>query len=92
MAKDTQENRMPHGLTMQDRNRLSLSGIRDVMNFDETQVQLKTDLGSLMIRGSQLHVDQLNLESGDLSLAGTIDSLEYDDDVGTGGFFGRLFR
>lgn len=91
-AQRRQECTMPHGLTLQERNRLTLSGIRDVMNFDEGQVLLKTDIGSLTIKGSELHVDQLSLESGDLSLAGRIDSLEYDDDTGTGGLFGRLFR
>ena len=91
MAKEAQSTAIPHGLTLQDRKRLSLSGIRDVVNFDEAQVLLKTDMGSLCIKGSQLHVDQLNLDSGELSLAGTIDSLEYEDNAVSGGLFGRLF-
>ena len=42
---------MPHGLTLQDRSRMSLSGIKDVITFDDSQVILNTDLGTLTIRG-----------------------------------------
>ncbi|MDO5548704.1 MAG: sporulation protein YabP [Eubacteriales bacterium] len=83
---------MPHGLTLQDRSRMTLSGIKDVVNFDDTQVILNTDLGTLTIRGERMHVDQLNLDTGDLSLTGSIEAMEYDDVIRGGGFLGRLFR
>ncbi|MGN1030208.1 MAG: YabP/YqfC family sporulation protein [Butyricicoccaceae bacterium] len=81
---------LPHGLTLQDRKRLTISGVRDVGSFDESLVVLTTECGTLTIRGTNMHVDQLSLESGDLRLSGEIDSLEYDDTVKTG-LFGRLF-
>lgn len=84
---------MPHGLTMQDRQKLTLSGVSDVVNFDENQVVISTTLGTLTIRGTGLHVDQLSLDTGDLKLTGLVDSLEYDDSVvHGGGFFRRLFQ
>ena len=83
---------MPHGLTLQDRSRMTLSGIKDVVNFDDGQVVLNTDLGTLTIRGEQMHVDQLSLDTGDLSLTGKIEALEYDDTIRGGSFLGRLFR
>ena len=84
---------MPHGLTMQDRQKLTLSGVSDVVNFDENQVVIATTLGTLTIRGTGLHVDQLSLDTGDLKLTGSVDSLEYDDSVvHGGGFFRRLFQ
>ncbi|MDO5784150.1 MAG: sporulation protein YabP [Eubacteriales bacterium] len=84
---------MPHGLTMQDRQRLTLSGVSDVVNFDENQVVVLTTLGTLTIRGTGLHVDQLSLDTGDLKLTGSVDSLEYDDNaVHGGGFFRRMFQ
>ena len=84
---------LPHGLTMQDRQKVTLSGVTDVANFDETQVVVATTMGTLTIRGSGLHVDQLSLDSGDLKLVGSIDSLEYDDNaVHGGGFFRRMFQ
>lgn len=96
MGKDLQNKKesisMPHGLTLQDRSRMSLSGIKDVVNFDDSQVILNTDLGTLTIRGEQIHVDQLNLDTGDLSLTGRIEALEYDDILRHGSFLGRLLR
>ncbi|MGN1015237.1 MAG: sporulation protein YabP [Butyricicoccus sp.] len=89
--QNKKEVQLPHGLTLQDRSRMTLSGVKDVVTFDETQVILHTEQGTLTIRGTRMHVDQLNLDSGDLSLTGTIDSLEYDNDV-RGGLLGRLFR
>ena len=84
---------LPHGLSLQDRQKLAISGVSDVINFDENQVIVYTGLGTLTIRGNGLHVDQLSLESGELRVTGTVDLLEYDDS-GTpgGGFLRRLFQ
>lgn len=81
---------LPHGLQLQNRHQLSVNGVREVGSFDESLVVLTTECGTLTIRGNNMHVDQLSLESGDLRLSGEIDSLEYDDTVKTG-LFGRLF-
>ncbi|HIV67709.1 MAG TPA: sporulation protein YabP [Candidatus Butyricicoccus stercorigallinarum] len=84
---------LPHGLSLQERQKLAISGVSDVVNFDETQVIVATGLGTLTIRGSGLHVDQLSLESGELRVTGSIDLLEYDDSRAPGGgFFRRLFQ
>lgn len=91
-GQEKTEQALPHGLTLQDRHRMTLSGVRDVVNFDEGQVILNTSLGTLTIKGSELHVDQLSLESGEVSLTGKVDVLEYDDEIRGGGLLGRLFR
>lgn len=84
---------LPHGLSLQDRNKLSLSGVSDVANFDENQIIIITSMGTLTVRGSDLHVDQLNLDRGELKLTGNIDQLEYDDRHSSGGgLFRRLFQ
>ncbi len=82
----------PHQLIMQDRRQVELTGVADVDSFDETTVIVYTSLGELTVRGRGLHVRQLNLEGGSLSLEGQVDSLTYTDTVRGGGFFGRLFR
>ena len=83
---------MPHQLIMQDRKLLELTGVSDVDSFDENTVTAYTSLGELTVRGRGLHIRQLNLEGGSLSLEGQVDSLTYSDTVRNGGFFGRLFR
>jgi sporulation protein YabP len=50
-----------------------------VISFDITEVLLETDQGMLMIKGSDLHVNRLTLEKGEIDLEGKIDSLAYSD-------------
>lgn len=83
----------PHTMVVEDRKRLSVSGVTDVESFDEETVALATELGELLIHGYDLHINRIDVESGDLSLEGEIISLTYtDNQPQTGGFFGRLFR
>ncbi len=50
-------------------------------------------MGELTVRGSDLHIINLNVDSGELSLEGTVNSLTYSDEQpGKGGFFSRVFR
>lgn len=82
-----------HDLRLEGRNRLSLTGVTDVESFDETAAVLETAMGTLVVRGSGLHVEQLDLEAGALKLSGEIDSLGYEQRASTqGSFLGRLFR
>ena len=90
--KDKSAPPVPHQLIMQDRQRVELTGVADVDSFDETAVIAYTSLGQLTVRGNNLHIRQLNLEGGSLSLEGRVDSLTYTDAVRGEGFFHRLFR
>lgn len=82
-----------HRLTMEGRNHLAVTGVTDVMSFDEQAAVLDTSRGTLIIRGDALHVEQLNLEAGEVRLTGQVDSLTYQESAATqGGFLSRLFR
>ena len=82
---------LPHQLILQDRNRLELSGVIDVENFDENTVNCRTASGRLTVCGNSLHVQRLDLDGTALSVEGSIDSMTYTD-VRKGGLLGRLFR
>ena len=90
--KNTDKQALPHSLSLQDRKKMAVSGVNEVVNFDENQVTIATTMGTLVIRGSSLHVDQLSLNSGELRLTGRIDIVEYDDSVTSGCFRRRLFQ
>ena len=90
--KNTDKQALPHSLALQDSKKMAVSGVNEVVNFDENQVTIATTMGTLVIRGSSLHVDQLSLDSGELRLTGRIDIVEYDDSVTSGGFLRRLFQ
>lgn len=85
-----------HTLSLDDRSDLFLTGVLDVDNYDEHTVTVRTSRGILSIEGDGLHVKHLTLETGELSLCGTVSALWYTEDTkagsGNGGFFARLFR
>lgn len=84
-----------HKLTLDNRKEASVTGVKDVISFDEKEILLQTEDGRLQIRGSQLHVKGLDLEKGEAALAGHVDSLVYlskDSPQKEEPFFTRLFR
>ncbi len=84
---------LPHQVIMQDRRALTVSGVSDVDSFDETTVVVYTDMGELTVKGAGLQIQRLNVETGELTMEGTIDSLTYAElQSRSGGFFSRLFK
>ena len=83
---------LPHKVTLDGRNRLNLTGITEVESFDETMVVLHTTRGTLVVRGTSLHLQLLSLDGGQVHVDGTVNSLTYEDDGReTGSFWARLF-
>lgn len=84
-----------HGISMENRQKLSITGVEDVAAFSEDIVTLITNMGTLTVRGNELRINKLNVESGELMVEGNIDKCEYsDDDMGRkgAGFFSKLFK
>lgn len=82
-----------HNLIMEDRKSLSITGVEEVESFDEQRIILQTSMGTLILRGNDLHIDKLSLETGELSVTGTIIELGYEETVSGGGsFWSRLFK
>ncbi len=84
---------LPHHVILEGRSRMAIAGVEDVESFDEDSVICMTSKGALIIKGNGLHIDKLNIEGGELSVEGLIISLEYEDDVPSGGgFWSRVFK
>ncbi|HHV11796.1 MAG TPA: sporulation protein YabP [Clostridiales bacterium] len=85
-----------HKLNINARKTAAITGVNDVLSFDAGEVLLQTEQGILMIRGSELHVNRLTLEKGEVDIDGKIDSLTYSDSSSLGksseNLFGRLFK
>lgn len=86
-----EERTMPHKLTLDQRNNLTMTGATEVVSFDENTVVLKTDLGLLTVHGKQLQLKNLSLEGGQVAVDGQIAALIYEDNRQSGGLR-RLFR
>lgn len=85
------EQAMPHALTLSDRKKLTLTGITEVVSFDEDCVVMRTDLGDLIVQGQQLQLKTLNPDGGGVCVEGEISALFYEQKR-AGGRLGRLFR
>lgn len=68
-----------HSLILQDRASLELSGVTDVDSFDENEISLYTTLGEMVVRGKALHVNAMNVDTGDMQIDGDIRSIVYGD-------------
>lgn len=88
--------RRSHRLNMEDRKRLEMTGISDVISFDLNKILLETDYGVVTVKGDNLHVNRLSVEKGELDIDGSIQSLEYSEVSRFGkkgeSFFSRLMR
>ena len=83
----------PHHVVLEDRRHLTVSGVEDVERFDETTIVLSTSRGPMTVSGTDLHIEKLSLDGGDLKVEGEIEALVYEEDRGMqGGFLARLLR
>lgn len=85
-----------HKLVINNRKTSLVTGVLDVLSFDLNEVLLETEQGMLMVKGTDLHVNRLNLEKGEVDLSGAIDSVSYSEVHSAVGnadsWFQRLFR
>lgn len=81
---------LPHKITLNERKNLVITGVTEVISYDEVLIRLKTALGELRIEGTDLNLKNLNLESGQAAVEGKICGLIYDE-PGTGGGFWHRF-
>ncbi len=86
--------KIPHTLSLDNRKSLSLSGISEVDSFDDKSITAYTDLGKLSISGEKLNIKKLNLAEGELEVEGKISSLVYSDGKlkNSGTSFFKLFK
>ena len=73
-----QSRAMGHGLQLQDRKRLSMTGVTEVVSFEESAVVLHTSLGTLVVQGQDLKLKTLSLEGGQVDVSGTVIALHYE--------------
>lgn len=68
-----------HKLVVNNRKSSMVTGVLDVLSFDLNEVLLETEQGLLMVKGTDLHVNRLTLEKGEVDLAGNINSVSYSE-------------
>ncbi len=92
MTYDPDFNTAAHRVTLEGREKLTVSGVEDVDRFDENEIVMNTAGGVLIVTGENLHIGKLSLEGGELHVDGRVDTLSYEDAaVGSGGLLRRIF-
>jgi len=66
-------------LVLENRQKLSISGVNDVLSFDDQVVVLETELGLLTVKGENLRVNKLSIDTSEVVLEGEISYLAYTD-------------
>ncbi len=92
MNNETVRKACTHNMIIENREKLMLSGVEDVISFDEMELELVTGLGELTVRGERLNIENLNRDTGDMLITGKIDELLYSDRKPEAkGFFRKMF-
>ena len=82
---------LPHKLVLNERRNLTVTGVTEVVSFDDGGVVLHTGLGTLVVQGDQLQLKTLSPEGGQVAVEGTICSMIYEEPKQQGGWLHRLF-
>ena len=75
MGMEERQVQKAHKVVLNNRRSGTVTGVLDVLSFDINEILLETEQGMLMVKGSDLHVNRLSVEKGEVDLAGNIDSL-----------------
>lgn len=82
-------------LTLENRKKIVLTGVKEVLTYNDEKISLITIEGNLDIKGSKLKINKLDVQNGDVIIDGNINSMIYNDKEvikNKENFFNKLFR
>ena len=88
-------NNVVQNIVLENREKLSISGVLDVLSFDDQIVILETELGLLTVKGENLRINKLCLDTSEVTIDGAIYQLAYsekDSMEKSGGILGKIFK
>ncbi len=86
------EEMISHKLTLNERKKLTMTGVSEVVSFDDTSVVLKTGMGVLTVHGENLQLKNLSAEGGQVAVDGKITALVYEEPRAERGWLQRMLR
>lgn len=88
-----ENSRVIQNVIMESRKKLNVSGVKQVINFDDETILIETLLGRMTVKGENLKIESFNAQTGDLLAEGTLHAIVYmAGENSGGGFISRLFR
>ena len=92
LPTETKPSGESHRSSLLDRARLQISGVCEVISFDESAVVLNTSLGTMLIQGRELKLKTLSLDGGQVAVDGVVTALSYEEPRQRGSWTSRLFK
>lgn len=83
---------MNHIVKMVDRKSIIISGIKRIINFDDKQFSLESNMGDIIIKGEELEMIKLDTIDGNVSIKGSIDSIIYSNVKSNESLITKLFK
>lgn len=83
---------MRTSVNIENREKISITGIKRVDSFDESEVSARLESSTVSVYGQGLHISRLDLDNGILIIDGFISGIEYSDTEHKGGFLSKLFK
>jgi sporulation protein YabP len=68
-----------HNVLMENRSNITVTGVTDVISFDEETIVADTEMGVFILRGRNLHISKMNLGNGDMEIDGEVISFTYEE-------------
>jgi sporulation protein YabP len=87
----TEQKVFPHRLSLNERKELTVTGVTEVVSFDEETVVMKTSLGALTVHGRQLQLKNLSTNGGQVEVSGTVSALIYQQNKPSDSWVRRFF-
>jgi len=85
-----------HHVSIDRRERVAITGVLEVISFDDESIVCETEMGIMILRGSNLHMNRLNLDDGELEVDGEIENIAYEDDMvlgrGKSSLLSKIFK
>ena len=82
-------------LVLENRGKLSVSGVNDVLSFDDQVVMVDTELGLLTVKGENIRINKLSLDTAEVIIEGEISSLAYSQnkqEKNAGTILSKIFK
>ena len=91
-----QQTSVIQNLILENRGKLSVSGVLDVLSFDDQVIIIETELGLLTIKGDNLRINKLSIDTSEVIVEGDISSMDYSDNKSIekqkGSFISKIFK
>lgn len=88
-------NNIVQNLVLENRNKLNITGVKDVLSFDDEVIIMETELGLLNVKGENLKINKLSIDTGDVIIEGEVSNLGYSDHSKReqeGNFLSKIFK